>query len=1014
MSDNFWLLLSAMFVFLMQAGFLCLESGRTRSKNSINVAAKNIGDFIVSASIFWLFGFGIMFGPSLGGWAGTGDFAFGEGNTSFQITFFLFQMMFCSTAATLTSGAIAERARFSSYMYITLILSGLIYPFVGHWAWAGVYNPDNRGWLESLGFVDFAGSTVVHSVGGWVALASVLIVGPRIDRFKANSKFPSGSNLPLAAMGTLLIWFGWFGFNGGSTLKFDEQVPYIILNTCLAAMWGGLTATFIHLRTKKYVDMGASLNGIIAGLVAITASCHAVAPVDAAIIGVVAGIVVHYGSKLMDLLKVDDALNVIPTHLFAGIWGTLAVAFFGEQAKLGTGLSFMSQLTIQLLGVVVIGLFSFLSCYFILLILNKISPLRVTREHELSGLNISEHKASTELIDLLDDMQNHQNKGDFTLQVKEEPFTEVGQIARKYNEVISKVSKEMTQREKAINQFKISERRKSAILDSSMDCIVSIDWQGNIIEFNPAAERTFGCLKAEVMGQSFINSFALDKDIVEFSESLKLQFVSANGLVLNRRSEIELKRAAGQTFPAEVTITSSKLNNSLINEFTLHIRDVTKQQKIQARLNFLAYHDPLTHLSNRTHLITELNYQVAKAKKHMGVIALFFLDLDKFKKINDTLGHKAGDYLLCQVANRLKEICREEDIIARLGGDEFIVVMTGELNQQLITEKAQRILSIMREPITLNGKNYQIATSVGVAVSTNGELGTEELIQRADIAMYNAKFYGRDNFKLYTEKMGQKAQQEMSFERKIGQAIEQDEFSVVYQPKVKADGEILSLEALIRWQQKGSDEISPNEFIPIAEQSNLIVQIGEIMMTKVLEQLRYWLDHNSNVVPVAINISGRQLVAEDFIRHIKQLLKQFSIPGELLEFEITEGILIQDIQSCIAILQELKGLHIKVSIDDFGTGYSSLSYLKKLPLDILKIDRSFVHECDSKTEDAEICATIINLAKSLNLMTVAEGVETHSQFNTLQNMGCDLYQGYLFHQPQGADAVFELLNSQLN
>ncbi|WP_460311136.1 ammonium transporter [Aliiglaciecola aliphaticivorans] len=1012
MSDNFWLLLSAMFVFLMQAGFLCLESGRTRSKNSINVAAKNIGDFIVSASVFWLFGFGIMFGPSLGGWTGTGDFVFGDNSSSFQITFFLFQMMFCSTAATLTSGAIAERTRFSGYIYITLILSGLIYPFVGHWVWAGVYNMDNQGWLESLGFIDFAGSTVVHSVGGWVALASVLIVGPRIDRFKENTKFPSGSNLPLAALGTLLIWFGWFGFNGGSTLVFDDQVPYIILNTCLAAIWGGITATFIHLRSQKYVDMGASLNGVIAGLVAITAGCHAVAPVDAAIIGIVAGIVVQYGSKLMDWAKLDDALNVIPAHLFSGIWGTLAVAFFGEQAKLGTGLSFTSQLTIQLLGVVVIGIFSFFSCYLILYILNRITPLRVTKEQELSGLNISEHQASTELIDLLADMQNHQNKGDFSVQVKEEPFTEVGQIARKYNQVISQVSKEMIQREKAINQFKISERRKSAILDSSMDCIVSIDWQGNIIEFNPAAERTFGCLKSEVMQRSFIHNFALDKDIQRFNESLKLQFVSANGLVLNRRSEIVLKRAAGQTFPAEVTITSSKLNESHVNEFTLHLRDVTKQQKIQGRLNFLAYHDPLTHLSNRTHLISELNYQVAKAQKDLGIIALFFLDLDKFKKINDTLGHKAGDYLLCEVANRLKNICREEDIIARLGGDEFIVVMTGELTEPLITEKAQRILTIMREPITLNDKNYHIATSVGVAVSHCGEFGTEELIQRADIAMYNAKLFGRDNFKVYTEKMGQKAQQEMSFERKIEQAIKQDEFRVVYQPKVKGDGEILSLEALIRWPQKSSDDISPKAFIPIAEQSNLIVQIGEIMMTKVLQQLRYWLDEKSQVVPVAINISGRQLVAEDFIQCVKQLLSKYSIPGELLEFEITEGILIQDIERCIAILQELKALNIRVSIDDFGTGYSSLSYLKKLPLDILKIDRSFVHECDSKTEDAEICATIINLAKSLNLMTVAEGVESNSQLKTLQNMGCDLYQGYLFHHPLAAEEVIKLLNSR--
>lgn len=999
-----------MLVFLMQAGFLCLESGRTRSKNSINVAAKNIGDFIVSAGIFWLFGFGIMFGPSINGWFGVGDFVFGEDKAATQITFFLFQMMFCSTAATLTSGAIAERARFSSYMYITIILSAFIYPFVGHWVWAGGYNPDNSGWLQAMGFIDFAGSTVVHSVGGWVALASVLIVGPRIDRFKKNTKFPSGSNLPMAAMGTLLIWFGWFGFNGGSTLVFDAKVPVIILNTCLAAIWGGLIATLIHHKSQGFVDMGASLNGIIAGLVAVTASCHAVSPAEAAVIGAVSGLIVHYGTELMDYLKLDDALRVIPAHLFAGMWGTIAVALFGDPEKLGTGLSFLSQLGVQVFGIIVVGLFSFICCFLLLKWVNKFSPLRVSREDELTGLNISEHQASTELIDLLDDMQTHQNKGDFTLQVKEEPFTEVGQIARKYNEVISKVSKEMAQRESAISKFKISEKRKSAILDSSMDCIISIDWQGNIIEFNPAAERTFGCLKAEVVQQSFINNFALDKDIQKFNQSLKLQFVDASGLVLNRRREIMLKRAAGQTFPAEVTITISKLNNGQNNEFTLHLRDVTQQQKIKNRLNFLAYHDSLTHLSNRTHLVSELNFQVARAKKSSGIIALFFLDLDKFKKINDTLGHKTGDFLLCQVAERLKTACRENDVIARLGGDEFIVVMTGDLTEALITRKAENILSVMREPILLNGKNYQIATSIGVAISVNGDIETDELIQRADIAMYSAKFYGRDNFKLYTEKMGQKAQEEVSLERRIKQAIEKDEFSVAYQPKVKADKTVVSLEALIRWEQPELGLISPKEFIPIAEQSNLIVQIGEIMIDKVLGQLSEWIDLDSRVVPIAINISGRQLVAEDFVAHVEKKLTEHGINGEYLEFEITEGILIQDIENCIAVLNQLKALHIKVSIDDFGTGYSSLSYLKKLPLDILKIDRSFVNECDSKTEDAEICATIINLAKNLSLLTVAEGVETQSQFKTLQKMGCQLYQGYYFHLPQEAKHIHHLLN----
>lgn len=236
MLDNLWLLISALLVFVMQIGFLCLESGRTRSKNSINVAAKNISDFILSTSLFWLVGFGLMFGSGFAGLMGTDNFIFGEHNTASQMSFFLFQLMFCGTAATLTSGATAERMTFIGYIFITAVLCLFIYPLTGHWAWASLYDANNPGWLETIGFVDFAGATVVHSVGSWVALAAVLIIGPRIGRYDKNCTFPSGSNLPMATMGTLLIWLGWFGFNGGSALTMNAQVPTILLNTCLGAV----------------------------------------------------------------------------------------------------------------------------------------------------------------------------------------------------------------------------------------------------------------------------------------------------------------------------------------------------------------------------------------------------------------------------------------------------------------------------------------------------------------------------------------------------------------------------------------------------------------------------------------------------------------------------------------------------------------------------------------------------------------------------------------------------------
>lgn len=1012
MLDHLWLLISTLFVFLMQVGFLCLESGRTRSKNSINVAAKNVTDFIVSACVFWLLGFGLMFGSSAGGWVGTGEFIFGQNNTPYQILFFLFQMMFCSTAATLMSGAVAERMRFSGYIYITIILSAVIYPLVGHWVWASAFTAGNQGWLEKLGFIDFAGSTVVHSVGGWVALSAVLVIGPRIGRFQSAQIFPTGSNLPMAALGTMLIWFGWFGFNGGSALVFDDLVPLIILNTCMAGIWGGLASTVLHQVSKRYVDVGSSLNGIIAGLVGVTAACHAVSPLESAFIGSIAGAIAHYGSQLLDKLKIDDALKVIPTHLFAGIWGTLAVGFFGDPLILGTGLTMIEQLIVQLIGIFSIGVFSFFLSYLLIILINRKYPLRVSESDEMKGLNISEHNASTELIDLLDEMQTHQVEGNYRSPVKEEPFTEVGQIANKYNQVISQVLQEMQARERAINQFKLSERRKSAILDSSMDCIISINWEGHIIEFNPAAERTLGILKNQIFGHCFIGNFALDKDKNTFLNSLSHQFSYVSGLVLDRRSKVQLNRASGQTFPAEITITSTRVSMDKRLEFTIHLRDVTQEQKIQSRLHFLAYKDPLTHLSNRTHLMRELDMAVNKAKENNDVIALFFLDLDNFKKINDSLGHKAGDFLLVQVASRLNNVCREQDIVARLGGDEFIVVLRGALTSKDVSEKAQQMLTVLRDVIVIEGKKYRIPSSIGIAISESGSVSPDGLIQQADIAMYHAKSRGRDNFQLYTQLMGEKALEEGDYERRINAALELNQLSMVYQPKVTAEGSLVSFEALIRWHHPTLGNISPDEFIPIAEQSNLIVSIGEFVIVSVLKTLKKWVDQGYQILPVSINIAGRHLVSSEFVPFIQSQLVHYDINGKYIEIEITESMLIVDINTCVSVLNELKLLNCSVSVDDFGTGYSSLSYLKKLPLDILKIDRSFVAESDVNIEDAEICSTIVNLAKSLKLTTIAEGIETKSQLVALQKMGCEYFQGYYFHKPQTVDDASKLLTNK--
>jgi Amt family ammonium transporter len=995
-----WLLLSSMLVFLMQAGFLCLETGKTRSKNSINVAAKNISDFIIAALIFWLFGFALMFGESFNGILGMSSLFFGTNNTPYQISFFIFQTMFCGTAATILSGAVAERMSFRAYIYMTILLASIIYPVSGHWAWASFYNEDNAGWLQSIGFVDFAGSTVVHSVGGWVALAAIMIIGPRLGRFDSNISFPVGSNIPLSVLGTLLIWLGWFGFNGGSTLIFGPQVPGILLNTTLAAAWGGLAAAACHYYVNRYVDVTFIMNGVIAGLVAITASCHAVSPQASAIIGLVAGVVLVLGTRWINYLKIDDALAVVPAHLFAGIWGTLAVAIFADLSLLDTGLSRSEQFLSQLIGTVTIGAYAFAVSYVGLKLINKIEPLRVSAEHELQGMNVSEHRASTELVDLLSNMRTQETRGHFSEPVPVEPFTEVGQIANQYNNVIQRVSNEIEKRDNAINNFRSSEKRKGAILDSSMDSILSIDHEGNLIEFNHAAERTFGHLKQQVAGKNILDLFIPEEEKEKFKMSLEHKFAVANGLLINRRNSLNLQRHSGHMFPAELAITGANVNSDFRNEYTLHIRDVTREVKLQIKLKQQAYSDPLTGLYNRTFLLATLTRTLKFQQESKSMVAIFFMDLDKFKKINDTLGHKAGDQLLNEVARRLTQSTRNSDTIARWGGDEFVVMIAGDINIELINAKAGEFLQVMREPMELAGRQINIPTSIGIAVSVGEDIAADQLIQHADIAMYRAKEQGRDHFQFFHPDMAHKVLKQFNFEQAMRQAVEQPEqFYLVYQPKINAQQDIIGFEALVRWQHPEEGLIMPGDFIPLAEESDSIILLDEQLILKTFAQLQTWREQGLELLPISINISGKHLISGDLVAFMQAELERSNIDGSLVELEITEGVLLTDIERCIAVMTELKALNISLSIDDFGTGYSSLNYLKRLPIDILKIDRSFVEECDTLKEDGQIVSTIIDLAHNLELTTIAEGVETIEQFNFLLEKGCEKFQGYYFYRP---------------
>ena len=461
--DTFWLLICAILVFLMQAGFMCLESGLSRAKSSINVALKNVTDFGISVATFWAFGFALMYGTSVSGLFGSKFFFFTTKVAGYQ-SFFVFQAMFVATAATIVSGAVAERLKFFSYVIITFVTSGIIYPIVGHWVWSlNFSNPDVKtGWLGKLGFIDFAGSSVVHSVGGWVALAVLLIIGNRTGRFQDGRKRTfQGSNTPLAALGALILWFGWFGFNGGANGAMDLRIPLILINTFLAASAGLILSSVMGIYVMKKPEPMFMITGPIAGLVSITASCAYVDPTEAIIIGAIGGIVSGSGILLLEKIKVDDVVSAVPVHLFAGTWATIAVALFGDFEAMGIERSMIDQLYIHLIGIVSVGGFCFISAFAIFFMINLLFRLRVNKIEEDMGLNISEHNASTATHDLLKVLNKQQETDDFSLRAPQDPFTEAGVVASQYNNIMDKL--EQSERQKNIWKSRVSKEIKLAI-----------------------------------------------------------------------------------------------------------------------------------------------------------------------------------------------------------------------------------------------------------------------------------------------------------------------------------------------------------------------------------------------------------------------------------------------------------------------------------------------------------------------------------------------------------------------
>jgi diguanylate cyclase (GGDEF)-like protein/PAS domain S-box-containing protein len=440
--------------------------------------------------------------------------------------------------------------------------------------------------------------------------------------------------------------------------------------------------------------------------------------------------------------------------------------------------------------------------------------------------------------------------------------------------------------------------------------------------------------------------------------------------------------------------------------------DITARKQSEQRITHVAQHDVLTGLPNRSLLQDRLGQAVAYSMRCAHPVWVMLIDLDRFKFVNDSMGHKAGDVLLVTVAARLRSALRDTDTVARLSGDEFVVILTEHEDQKLSVDVVQRLMDSVAQPVMLGSKEFFVTCSIGVAVFPTDGAPAESLIEHADIAMYRAKKLGRNNFQFYTPAMNEEAMERVRIESALRNALERDEFVLHYQPQVDlASGEIVGMEALIRWQHPEMGMVAPSRFIGVAEETGLIVQIGAWVMRAACQQNQAWQQAGLGKLCVAVNLSARQFGAANLIAEIRAVLAETGLPPGCLEIELTESLFMSDVTLAVELLHAMKALGINLSIDDFGTGYSSLSYLSRFPIDVLKIDRSFVAEITRDSNDAAIVASIIALAHNLKLAVIAEGVETEEQLDYLRRHGCDEMQGYYFSRPLPA-AEFEALLRQ--
>ena len=559
----------------------------------------------------------------------------------------------------------------------------------------------------------------------------------------------------------------------------------------------------------------------------------------------------------------------------------------------------------------------------------------------------------------------------------------------------------------AESNLRSSEALLNSIVNTAADVIIVIDEAGMIEFVNAAVERLFGWKPLELIGKNF-DALILMSGRAQRDPALLRGDPRQKIRIMGLGRELRVQRKDGSAFPAELTLSEMRVDGR--TKYTGILRDVGERKRAEERIRQLAHYDDLTGLPNRA-LFSQLLEQALSESNFSGSqAAVLFIDLDRFKLINDTLSHDSGDKVLQMVARRLTEAVPRRDTIARFGGDEFVVLMRDCNIPTDAADAAQKLLNAIAQPVPLEDQEFHLTASIGISTFPNDGQSAQTILKNADVAMYCAKEHGKNNYQFYSSQMNLHSFERLVLERFLRRALEQEEFQLYYQPKIDlVTGCLTGMEALLRWMHPGMGMISPTKFIPLAEETGLIVPIGAWVLRTACAQVRAWQLQGLPPLRVAVNLSARQFAHDDLHASIERVLEQTGLAPELLELEITESLTMDNPEHATALLKKLKALGIRLAIDDFGTGYSSLGYLKRFPIDNVKIDRSFIKDIPNDEDDVAITQAVIAMSHSLRLKVIAEGVETAEQLAFLRTHGCDEAQGYLFGAPMPAEDFVKLM-----